>query len=65
VIGRGELKIYPTKMEAIIKWLVHTNLIEVRIFDGETWYLCNFVTFLLVVVVALHAITMSDKSFQW
>jgi hypothetical protein len=35
VIGGGELKIDPTKMEAIIKWLVPTNVTEVRILLGK------------------------------
>ena len=35
VIGGGELKIDPTKIEAIIKWSNPTNVIEVRIFWGE------------------------------
>jgi len=35
VIDGGELKIDPAKMEAIIKWLVPTNVTKVRIFLGE------------------------------
>jgi hypothetical protein len=34
MIGGGELKIDPTKMEAIIKWPVPTNVTKVRIFVG-------------------------------
>jgi len=34
VIGGGELKIDPVKMEAIIKLLVPTNVIEFRSFLG-------------------------------
>jgi hypothetical protein len=36
VINGGELKIDPAKMEAIMKWLVPTNVTEVRSFFGET-----------------------------
>jgi hypothetical protein len=39
VIGGGELKIDPTKMEAIVKWKVLTNVIEFRSFVGVTQYL--------------------------
>jgi hypothetical protein len=39
VINGGELKINPTNMEAIIKWSVPTNVIEVRSFVGTTLYL--------------------------
>jgi hypothetical protein len=34
VIGGGELKIDPMKMEAILKWPVPTNVTEVRSFFG-------------------------------
>jgi hypothetical protein len=45
VIGGGELKIDPTKMEAIIKWPVPTNVTEVRSFVGGTQYLWKFIAF--------------------
>jgi hypothetical protein len=65
VIGGGELKIDPTKMEAIMKWPVPTNCTEVRSFVGETQYLWKFIASFSVVVAPLHAITMGSKSFQW
>ena len=34
VIGGGEFKIDPSKMEAIMKWSVPTNFTEVRSFTG-------------------------------
>jgi hypothetical protein len=37
VIGGGELKIDPEKMEAIIKWPVPTNVTEVRSFLGAAY----------------------------
>jgi len=63
VIGEGELKIDPMKMEAIIKWQVPTNLIEVGSFVGETQYLREFIASFSVVVVPLHAITTIGRSF--
>jgi hypothetical protein len=39
VIDGGELKIYSTNMEAIMKGPVPTNFIEVRSFVGATLYL--------------------------
>jgi len=41
MIGGGELKIDPTKMEAIVKWTNPTNVIEVKRFVEKTWYLQN------------------------
>ena len=36
VIGGGEFKIDPNKMEAIMKWLVPINASKFRSFTGET-----------------------------
>jgi hypothetical protein len=64
VIGGGELKIDPTKMETIMKWLVTTNVTEVRSFVGVARYLQKFIASFSVVVVPLHAIKTSGKSFH-
>jgi hypothetical protein len=58
VIGGGELKIDPTKMEAIMKWPVPTNVTEVRSFVGETQYLWKFIASFSVVAAPLHTITI-------
>jgi len=53
VIGGGELKIDPAKMDTIMKWLVPTNVYEVRIFVGVPQYLWKFIaSFLVVAFVA-------------
>ena len=65
MISGGELKIDPTKMEAIMKWLVPTNVYEVKSFIGATQYMKKFIASILAVEALLHAITTSDKSFQW
>lgn len=65
MIGGGELKIDPTKMEAIMKWSVPTNVFEVRSFIGVAQYLRKFITSFSVLVAPLHAIITSAKSFQW
>ena len=57
--------IYPTNIEAILKWKVSTNIIEVRIFVGETQYLQKFITSISAIAITLHAITSNGKSFQW
>lgn len=65
VINGGELKIDPSKMEAIMKWSVPTNVSEVRSFIGVAQYLRKSVTSFSAVVTLLHTITSSGKSFQW
>jgi len=63
VIGGGEMKIDPSKMEVIMKWSVPTNVSEVRGFIGATQYLRKFIALFSVVATPLHAITTSGKSF--
>ena len=47
VIGGGELKIDPTKMEAIMKWFVPTNVFVLGSFNGEAQSLKKFIASLL------------------
>jgi hypothetical protein len=65
VIGGGELKIDPAKMEAIMKWPVPINVIEVSSFVGAAQYLRKLIASFSTVVAPLHTITMSYKSFWW
>ena len=65
VIGGGELKIGPAKMEAIIKRLMPTNVSKIRSFVGETQYLRKLIPSFSTVATPLNAITTSDKSFHW
>ena len=63
VIGGGELKIDPSKMEAIMKWPVPTNVSKVKIFIGEAQYLRKFIASFSVIAAPLYSITTSGKSF--
>eukprot|EP00253_Pinus_taeda_P014534 PITA_14534 len=65
VIGGGDLEIDPSKMEAIMKWSMPTNVYEVKSFIGATQYLRKSLASFSVVETPLHAITISDKSLQW
>jgi len=65
VIGGGELKIDPSKMEAIMKWSVPTNVTKVRSFIGVAQYLRKFIATFSVVTTPFHATIASGKSFQW
>jgi len=64
MIGRGELKIGPAKMEAIMKWLVPLSVSEVRSFVGEEKYLRKFIASFSLVATPPHAITTSYDSFN-
>jgi len=52
-------------MEVIMKWLVSTNVTEVRSFIGATLYLSKFIALFSALVTPLHTITVSGKSFHW
>jgi len=65
VISGGELNIDLSKMEAIMKWSMPTNIFEVKSFIGATHYLRKFIASFPTVKTPLHAITTSGKSFQW
>ena len=65
VIDGGELKIDPSKMDAIIKWPVPTNVFEVKSFIREAEYRRKFIALFPAVGAPLHAITMRGKSLQW
>ena len=59
------MEIDPSKMEAIMKWSVPTNVSEVRSFIGATQYLKKFIALFSAVAAPLRAITTSGKSLQW
>jgi hypothetical protein len=63
VIGGGKFKIYPSKMDSIIKWSVPTNFREVRSFVGGTQYLQKFIASFLAISSPLHTIKMGNKTF--
>jgi hypothetical protein len=63
MIGGGEIKIDLVKMEAILKWVVPNNVTKVRSFVGVAQYLLKFRASFSMVVVSLHAIIASGKSF--
>jgi len=55
--------LFHVNIEAILKWLVPTNVTEVRSFVVVVQYLQNILAFLSIVATPLHAITTNGKSF--
>jgi len=49
-------------MEAIMKWLVATNVIEVRSFIGAAQYLRKFIASFSVVEAPLHTIIKMEQT---
>jgi hypothetical protein len=65
VIGGGELKIDPVKMEATIKWSTLINFIKVSIFLRVAQCFLKFIESFSVVITPLHPITRNNKNLQW
>jgi hypothetical protein len=65
VIDGEELKIDPTKMEAIPRLPVPTNVDEVKSCVGESKKLQKFIASFSAVARPLHAIVASGEGFQW
>jgi len=65
MIGGGELKIDPMKIEAISKWLNLTSITKVRSFMGAAQYLqIFFFPYFSIIVALLHAVTAKGTSFH-
>jgi len=65
IVGGGELKIDPSKVEVILKWPKPSTITEVRSFLGATQYWRNFIVNLPYIVAPLHALTSVKKVFHW
>jgi hypothetical protein len=65
IIGGGELKIDPSKVEVIVNWPNHTNVTKVRSFMRETQCWTNFIANFSLIATPLHALTSVERGFQW
>ena len=65
IVGGGQLKIDPTKVEVIVKWPRPQNVIEVRSFLGAVQYWRKVIANFSFIVSPLHALTSTKEIFQW
>ena len=65
IVGGGELKIDPSKVEFIVKWPKSKSATEVRSFLGVTQYWRKFIPNFSSIAAPLHALTGLNKVFQW
>ena len=65
IVGSGELRIDPSKVEVIVNWPKPNNVTYVRSFLRETQYWRKFMANLSLISSPLHALTSMKKLFQW
>jgi hypothetical protein len=65
VVGGGQLKIDPSKIDVIVNWHEPTTVTEVRSFLGAVQYRRRFITNFSFIVAPLHALTSVKNTFQW
>ena len=65
IVGGGELRIDPSKLEAIINWPTPKIVTEVRIFLGAAQYWRKFIANFFAIATPKNAVKSVKKFFQW
>jgi hypothetical protein len=65
IVGGGQLKINPSKIEVIVKWLEPKSVTEIRSFLGAVQYWMRLIPNFSFIAVALYALTSVKNTFQW
>lgn len=64
IVGHGQLKIDPSKVEVIVNWPKPTSVTEVRSFLGAVQFWRRFIANFSVIVAPLHTLTSVKQVFQ-
>jgi hypothetical protein len=65
IMGWGQLKIDPSKIEVIVKWPELKSVTEIWSFLGAVQYWRRFIPNLSFIEALLHALTSVKNTFQW
>jgi hypothetical protein len=65
IVGGGQLKIDPSKIVVIVKWLELKSVTNVQSFVGAVQYWRRFIPNFSFVETPLHALTSVMNTFQW
>jgi hypothetical protein len=64
IVGGGQLKIDPSKIEVIVKWPEPKSVTEIRSFLGAVQYWRRFIPKFSFIAAPLHALTNVKNTFQ-
>ena len=65
IVGGGDLKIDPSKVEVILNWPKPNTVTEVRSFLVAAQYWRKFIANFSSIAATLHALTSVKKVFHW
>jgi hypothetical protein len=65
IVGGGQLKIDPSKINVIVNWPEPKSVIEVQSFLGAVQYWRRFISNFSFIVAPLHGLTSVKNTFQW
>ena len=65
IVGGGELRIDPSKVEVIVNWNNPNNVTDVRSFLGVSQYWRKFIANFSFIDSPLYALTSVNKVFKW
>lgn len=65
IFGHGQLKIDPSKVEAIVNWPKPTSVTKVHSFLGAVQYWRRFIANFSIIASPLHTLTSVKQVFQW
>jgi hypothetical protein len=65
IVGGGQLKIDPSKIDVIVNWPKPKSVTKIQIFLGAVQYRRMFISNFSFIVALLHALTSGKNIFQW
>ena len=63
IVGGGQLKIDPSKIDVIVNWPKPKSVTEVQSFLGAVQYWRSFISNLSFIATPLHALTSMKNTF--
>jgi hypothetical protein len=65
IVGEGQLKIDPSKIDVIVNWPKPKSVTEIQSFLGAVQYWRRFIPNFSFIASPLHALTSVKNTFQW